>query len=177
MATLQTVVAGGALDRAAARHLEKGGLSLLYAIMMKTGGRPLAAALDSCLEASVAAEGGPVIFHCQKGKDRTGVLAMLIQTCLENNNNNNDNIDKELIDAYAVSGELIGEFPNQSKDGDDASSSTSTIDWSYFRGSPARAMEDTLAWTRQQYGSVDGYLDSIGFGEKKRDRLRKHCQQ
>ena len=170
MATLQTVVSGGALDRAAARHLERGGLPLLYAIMMKTGGRPLASALEACLTDS-----GPVIFHCQKGKDRTGILAMLLQTCLQSNSI--DNNDAEIVDAYALSGDLLGELPNQSKDSDDSSSSTSTIDWSYFRGSPVEAMKDTLAWTRQQYGSVEGYLDSISFGEEKRDRLRRYTQK
>lgn len=172
MAMLQTVLVGGALDRAAARHLERGGLPLLYAIMMKTGGRPLASALSACLEVSARTDGGPILFHCQKGKDRTGILAMLIQTCLQINSN-----DAEIVDAYALSGELLGELPNQSKDSDDSSSSTSTIDWSYFRGSPSEAMEETLSWIRGQYGSVEGYLDSISFGEEKRAQLRRYCQQ
>jgi len=166
-ATLQTAFQGGALDRAAARHLEKGGLPLLYQLMMKTGGRPLAMALEACLRAGRT--GAPVIFHCQKGKDRTGVLAMLLQTCLQSGD------DSLIVDAYALSGEFIGELPNQSKESDDSSSS-STIDWSYFRGSPADAMKETLKWTREQYGSVEAYLDSLSFGEKKRQELRKCCQ-
>ena len=165
-ATLQTAFSGGALDRAAARHLERGGLPLLYVLMMKTGGRPLASALEACLRA----RGSPVIFHCQKGKDRTGVLAMLLQTILQQSS------DASIVDAYALSGELLGELPNQTKDSDDNSSSSSMIDWSYFRGSPAEAMEETLAWTQEQYGSVGGYLDSISFGEEKREELRKCCQ-
>ena len=169
-ATLQTAFVGGALDRAAARQLEKGGLPLLYALMMKTGGRPLAQALEACLRVS-STDGGSVIFHCQKGKDRTGVLAMLLQTCLQEKED-----DATIVDAYALSGELIGELPNQSKESDDTSSSTSTIDWSYFRGSPTKAMEETLAWTREQYGSVEGYLDAISFGKEKRESLRK-CYQ
>lgn len=175
MATLQTVVVGGALDRAAARHLERGGLPLLYAIMMKTGARPLASALEACVNASASSDGGPIIFHCQKGKDRTGVLAMLLQTCLKSTSVGNN--DADIVDAYALSGELLGELPNQIKDNDDSSSSTSTIDWSYFRGSPAETMEETLTWIREQYGSVEGYLDSISFGEEKRSGLRRYCQK
>jgi len=174
MATLQTVVVGGALDHAAARHLEQGGLPLLYAIMMKTGGQKLAMALEEILRVSVSTNGGPVIFHCQKGKDRTGVLAMLLQTCLQKDVI--DSSDADVVDAYALSGELLGELPGQSKGDDDSSSSTSTIDWSYFRGSPREAMIDTLAWVRGQYGSIEEYLDSISFGEAKRAELRKHCQ-
>ncbi len=166
-ATLQTAYQGGALDRAAARHLEMGGLPLLYQLMMKTGGRPLAMALEACLRAG--SKGAPVIFHCQKGKDRTGVLAMLLQICLQSGD------DSLILDAYALSGELIGELPNQMKDSDDSSSS-STIDWSYFRGSPADAMKETLKWTREQYGSVEGYLDTISFGKEKREELRKCFQ-
>ncbi|VEU37733.1 unnamed protein product [Pseudo-nitzschia multistriata] len=172
MATLRTAVVGGALDKAAARHLERGGLPLLYSITMKTGGRPLAEALDACLEASASSGGGPVVFHCQKGKDRTGILSMLLQECL------GGSTDRDMVESYALSGSNIGELPNQTRagdGGDSSSSSSSTIDWSYFRGSPASAMEDTLAWTRRNYGSVEGYLDSICFGEEKRAQLRKHC--
>ena len=148
---------------------------MLYAIMMKTGGRKLAMALEEILRVSASTNGGPVIFHCQKGKDRTGVLAMLLQTCLQNDAI--DSSDADVVDAYALSGELLGELPGQSKGDDDSSSSTSTIDWSYFRGSPREAMIDTLAWVRGQYGSIEQYLDSISFGEAKRAELRKHCQK
>ena len=172
MATLRTAFVGGALDRAAARHLEQGGIPLLYALMMKTGGQPLGLALEACLRVSSSSDGGPVIFHCQKGKDRTGVLAMLLQTCLQADNN-----DAEIVDAYALSGELLGELPNQSKESDGASSSTSALDWSYFRGSPAEAMKDTLSWTRGQYGSVEGYMDTLSFGKEKRDELKRCYQQ
>ena len=175
MSILQTVMISGALDRAAARHLERGGLSLLMRVMMTTGSNQLALALDACRRASVSSDGGPVIFHCQKGKDRTGVLAMLLQTCLQKNNICDKDLDGEILGAYTLSGELLGEFPNQSEHSDNASSSTSTIDWSYFRGSPTEAMQDTLSWVRKQYGSVEGYLDSISFDEKKRNELRKYC--
>jgi len=174
-ATLQTVAKGGALDRAAARHLERGGLPLLYALTMTIGGKPLATALEACLRAS--AEGRPVIFHCQKGKDRTGILAMLLQVCLQQKNRNGDGDgDEAIVEAYAMSGPLIGELPNERREGDDESSSSS-IDWSYFRGSPADAMVETLAWTRRRYGSVEGYLDSISFGEEKRAQLRSYCRE
>jgi protein tyrosine/serine phosphatase len=180
IATLKTTFVGGALDRAAARHLEKGGLSLLYKIMIKTNASSiqLAKALDVCLKISEESNGTrPIIFHCQKGKDRTGILAMLLQICLAGEENEKYN-DAEIVDAYALSGELLDEMPNnieQQQQTQTTSSSSSTIDWSYFRGSPSSAMHDTLSSIRQQYGSITGYLDSIYFDEEKRSRLRKYC--
>jgi protein-tyrosine phosphatase len=43
--------------------------------MVATNAEPLAAAIGSVAE---AVEGGPVVFHCTAGKDRTGVVAALI---------------------------------------------------------------------------------------------------
>jgi protein tyrosine/serine phosphatase len=190
IATLKTVFVGGALDRAAARHLEKGGLSLLYKIMIKNNASSiqLAKALDVCLqisEESMTTNGTsrPIIFHCQKGKDRTGILAMLLQICLAGEEENEKYDDAEIIDAYSLSGELLNEMPNNNKQQQQqqqqtqtsSTSTSSTIDWSYFRGSPSSAMHDTLSSIRQQYGSVEGYLDSISFDKEKRSRLRKCC--
>ena len=183
IATLKTIFVGGALDRAAARHLEKGGLSLLYNIMIKTNASSiqLAKALDVCLQISEESNGTrPIIFHCQKGKDRTGILAMLLQICLvgEEEEENEKDIDADIIDAYALSGELLNEMPNtnnEQQQQQQTKTSSSTIDWSYFRGSPSSAMHDTLSSIRLQYGSIEGYLDSISFGKEKRSRLRKYC--
>ena len=46
------------------------------------------------------------------------------------------------------------------------------LDRSVFSGAPKEAMIETLAWIREQYGSVcPGYLDSIGFDESWRRRF------
>lgn len=160
-ATVQTAFQGGALDRAAARNLEKGGLSMLYSVMMATASRPIASALQTCVEAS---EKGPVLFHCQKGKDRTGVLAMLIQAILGQE-------ESEIVQAYAMSAELLGEEERSDAE-NNPSDSGGLVDWSYFRGSPESAIEDTLQWTKQRYGSVEAYLDAISFDDRQRSRLR-----
>ena len=204
----QTIFVGGALDRLAARHLEKGGLALLYQIMLQTAGDQLLRALTTILQILEEDEETQkkqqrqqqqqgstdddsstynnntrrrpiIIFHCQKGKDRTGILAMLLQSILCEGNERGT-IDKDIIESYAVSGNLLNEFPNTSNNNDDEQqqqqqASSSTIDWSYFRGSPAEAMRDTLQWIRQEYGSVNQYLDRISFDHEKRARLRHYC--
>ena len=168
-ATLQTAFKGGALDRAAARNLEEGGLPMLYTVMMSTAQQPLRMALEACLEESLK---GPVIIHCQKGKDRTGVLSMLIEKCV-------NKMDTEIIDNYSLSGDLLGgddaATASRSSDADFASSSDSggMVDWSHFRGSPSSAMEDTLEWIYQRYGSVEKYMDTISFDDQRRKIFRE----
>jgi rhodanese-related sulfurtransferase len=155
LATMSTIFQGGALDRAAARNLERGGHALLNTMIMTVGGDRIRTALQACLNES---KRGPVIFHCQKGKDRTGVVGMLIQTIMDCSIDN----DQAIISAYALSGECLGEEENyyteQNKIND---GSNGMIDWSYFRGSPAKGMADTLEWTRASYGSVEGYLNQV----------------
>ena len=45
------------------------------------------------------------------------------------------------------------------------------VDWSALRGSPAKAMQDTLAWVRQEYGAVDAFLEGAGADEAWRRTL------
>ena len=147
--TLKTVTTAGALDRAAARNLEQEGLSLLYTITLATSQRNFRKALKVC-----ALSKGPVVFHCQKGKDRTGLLAMLLQSYLGSTKD-------EIIETYAESGALIGE--TQQYDNTKESESGTFIDWSRFRGSPPSAMAKTLEWVEERYGSVENYLlDEVG---------------
>jgi len=145
-ATLQTIFSnGGALDRAAARHLEQHGPSLLYTVLLPTAQERLVQALEACC--CCDDKDNTVIFHCQKGKDRTGVLAMLLQHCLGAS-------DDEIIQAYAVSGDLLGGQDSSSSRDDNVDEkqksveSSSMIDWSHFRGSPPSAMVKTLEWTK-----------------------------
>lgn len=169
MATLNTIFTNGALDRAAARHLEDGGLPLLYLIMLATAPAAIKSVLEICL---AEGERGHVVFHCQKGKDRTGVIAMFLAALAGCS-------DTEIVDSYSESGFLIGEG-----DGDDYAretlrdrqkrkSGSAKISWSSFRGSPKKVMVETLAGLRSEYGSVDSYLDRAGFDKTKRAALKK----
>ena len=48
-----------------------------------------------------------------------------------------------------------------------------SIDYSRFRGAPKEVMEHALEHARRKHGSVDGYLDSIGFDSDARYRLAR----
>lgn len=167
--TLRTVFEGGALDRAAARHLEDRGLGLLYSIMLATAGPRIGAVVRICAEEMSR---GAVVFHCAKGKDRTGVIAMLMEVgCLGLS-------EDEVVSNYAASGALLG--------GEDARApynekysrkTTTTIDWSRFRGSPESAMRETLDWIHSTHGSVDTYLDSVGVTKEQRTAVALMASQ
>lgn len=160
-ATMQTVTSAGALDRAAARKMEDEGLSMLYTVTLATAQAQIRTALDVCAKAQ-----GPVVFHCQKGKDRTGLIAMLLQSCLGATH-------QEIVRTYAESGPLIGETAASEKNADSRSSDT-FIDWSRFRGSPPAAMKDTLEWIKSRHGSVENYIKTeLGLDINYVDNLRK----
>ncbi|GAX17589.1 hypothetical protein FisN_18Lh243 [Fistulifera solaris] len=159
-ATAQTIVQAGALDRAAARYLESQGLFGLYRSMLESGGPAFNQGLHICLQSK-----GPVLVHCQKGKDRTGLLSMMLQHCAGATR-------EEIIEAYSLSEQLLGPDRQQIRAGN---SNNDYIDWNLFRGSPAQAMIDTLDWMDCRYGSIDGYLDSIGFNAEHREAWKNKC--
>ena len=49
------------------------------------------------------------------------------------------------------------------------------LDPKIFLGAPVRVMRETISEIKREYGSIDGYLDTIGFGEEWRNRLRRAC--
>jgi hypothetical protein len=150
--------------------LNERGLPGLYEAILETGGADLCLTLrritehlertimkTTCDESSMPV----VVFHCVKGKDRTGLVAMLCQSIL-------GLTDEEIIIEYSLSAQcLLG--VNEEK-------STVPIpgrfDKRRFAGSPPMAMRDTLNLVRSRYGSVSpGYLNHIGFDQTWRDRF------
>ena len=92
---------------------------------------------------------------------------MLLQSVLEES-------EQDMLDSYAVSEVLLGEDRNIADKGASSASTSGLVDWSRLRGSPRKAMEETLSWTAQEYGSVNNYLE-LGCGvnlEKLRSSLR-----
>ena len=99
---------------------------------------------------------------------------MLIQSIMDPSLEN----DTEIVQAYALSASNLGEgegyYTSKDKIND---GSNGLIDWSYFRGSPAKGMEETLAWTRKTYGSVEAYLDAASFDSSKRNSFREQLRE
>ena len=69
-----------------------------------------------------------------------------------------------LISVTAVSANAMPNLKERAKD-------DGPVDWSALRGSPAKAMQDTLAWVRQEYGAVDAFLEGADADEAWRRTL------
>ena len=91
---------------------------------------------------------GSVLIHCAQGKDRTGVLAALLQHAA-------GDLEGEIVESYAASEALLAGRPRQEAEG----RASGGVDWSALRGAPAIAMTGTLQWLRQEYGAVDLFLE------------------
>ena len=104
----------------------------------------------------------PALVQCSQGKDRTGVVTMLVLSILGVE-------DEEIIKDYALSEQgLLGVRQQTVKE----------ICGMYgFKDEFTHAYPDTmialLQKIREKYGSVMRYLDSIGFDESHRDKLRQ----
>ncbi|KAI6655538.1 hypothetical protein LOD99_2037 [Oopsacas minuta] len=103
----------------------------------------------------------PALIQCSQGKDRTGVIAMLILSILGVK-------DEDIIEDYAKSEKgLVAMRVHTVKE----------ICGMYgFKDAFTHARPDTmidlLQSVRQKYGSVMLFLDEIGFDETHRDKMR-----
>ncbi|KAJ2556779.1 hypothetical protein EV175_001775 [Coemansia sp. RSA 1933] len=97
----------------------------------------------------------PILFHCQHGKDRTGIVAMLLLGIMD--------VDDQIIAAdYAQSEKQLAPVRQRMEMLDMGAVGLP----SSFCDSPAPAMLNLLRHIRSNYGSVRGYLRSAGLKEQ-----------
>lgn len=103
----------------------------------------------------------PILFHCTLGKDRTGIVAILILSVLGAS-------DEAIVHDYTLTEHTSETFA--------AFKYNFTVRESGLTEKFVHAHPDTcrgtLAFIRRSWGSVDGYLDWIGFSLEWRDALR-----
>ena len=138
-----------------------GGLKLLNEVMLDTSGPEIRAALRVVASASPTR---PCAFYCKVGKDRTGLIAALALHCCGAS-------EAQIVDDYALS-DGIGTQARAALGGGRVEAGLA-IDYSRFRGAPKEVMEHALAHAKRKHGSLDGYLDHVGFGADDRERLRR----
>ncbi|KAI9267684.1 protein-tyrosine phosphatase-like protein [Helicostylum pulchrum] len=106
-------------------------------------------------------ENYPIEVHCTQGKDRTGIVSALIMTIAGVPQdiiiNDYTKTQKGLAPVYDA---MLEEVRKSGLSED-------------FAQAPASNMRDFLNFLADKYGSVEGYLDVIGFGPDLRDRVRK----
>jgi protein-tyrosine phosphatase len=109
--------------------------------------------------------GLPALIHCHAGKDRTGVVVAVILAAV--------GVQPSAIAAdYALSAACLGQTYIDETRTWFASLGWSWEEYSQLAGSPAEVMLGVLEELDRRYGSVAGYLASIGVEAAALERLR-----
>ncbi|MFC3997588.1 tyrosine-protein phosphatase [Nocardiopsis sediminis] len=111
----------------------------------------------------IADAAGPVAFHCHSGKDRTGVIAMLVLTLA--------GVGADDVAAdYALTGRATERLVAEWR----ASYPHLTLTWPAYGTAPAETMQRFTAELTARYGSVHAYAAGhLGAGGDLADRLRE----
>lgn len=156
-----TIVSKAARDNIKKPFLDEingGGLPMLNELLLRFGAPGIRHVLDLVSDVNRH----PVAFYCTAGKDRTGMIAAIILALLGAN-------DDAIVEDYSLSANVYAEMgDNKAMVG---ALNQRSLDPKTFLGAPPHVMEDTLNTIRESYGSVEGYLDFIGFDEESRKRL------
>ena len=141
-------------------EINDGGLPMLNELILRFGAPGIRYVLELCADRTRH----PVAFYCTAGKDRTGIIAAIILAVL-------GVPDDDIVDDYSLSANVYAEM-NDHKAMVGALSQRN-LNPKTFLGAPRQVMLDTLVDVRENYGSVKGYLDWIGFGAESQENLRK----
>ncbi|THU89520.1 hypothetical protein K435DRAFT_760999 [Dendrothele bispora CBS 962.96] len=103
----------------------------------------------------------PILIHCTQGKDRSGLVVMLVLFTL--------GVPLEVVRAeYALSNQGLESIrESMVKEVEEIG-----MDVDYTKA-PEEVVDTVWNFLQEEYGGVDNYLDAIGFGEQKRETLRK----
>ncbi|KAK0626860.1 protein-tyrosine phosphatase-like protein [Immersiella caudata] len=122
-------------------------------------GPEIAQTLNSYLEPGAL----PSLVHCTQGKDRTGIIVILVLLIL--------GVPPDVIDYdYRLSDEALFADPENESRIAEIKEIGLTDDW----GETSQVLVTrTIQHLDSRYGGIDYYLDGIGFDDAKRVRLRE----
>eukprot|EP01120_Amphizonella_sp_Union-15-10_P017187 TRINITY_DN9478_c0_g1_i1.p1 TRINITY_DN9478_c0_g1~~TRINITY_DN9478_c0_g1_i1.p1 ORF type:complete len:359 (-),score=66.17 TRINITY_DN9478_c0_g1_i1:22-1098(-) len=138
-------------------HLNTDGLFGLYVLFLTYCGNRLGRALDLFLKPELY----PIHIFCNAGKDRTGLLTTLLLASLGVS-------EEDICDEYAKT-----QYADFGRHKAFESSLVKAGLISEFMEAPREVMVRTLEYLKTRYGSIDNYLEEIGFRLEKRMRLRR----
>lgn len=126
-------------------------LSDLYVQMLSIG----APALSGAFRALAEADNLPAVFHCAAGKDRTGVLAAMVLSSI-------GVADHVIVADYAISGRNMNELIERLKRDRPEALTAMNDQPSAYLAAPPDAMIRLLSHVNAEYGSMTGYVKSLG---------------
>lgn len=142
----------------------------LYLIMVKESGKQLA---DAVTAAATGLKTGSIVVHCTAGKDRTGLVIAFIQALLGVS-------EADIADNYCqTQANLEGKWADemikkyQAMLGNAALSAEAKESMGLLTSSPKSAIEATLAYIKQNHGSVEAYLKANGLSDETVATLRQ----
>ena len=134
-------------------------LSDLYITILNTHQEKIREVMERIVER----KGEPIVFHCAVGKDRTGVIAMLLLRLA--------GVPEEIIVAdYSVSAEnMKSVFEEQRKIFQQKGIEVPEV----LLSSPKEEMEKTLDYLKSTWGDVETYLKECGVEVEDLEKLKK----
>ena len=116
--------------------------------------------LEQCATAT------PLLLHCTHGKDRTGLVsALVLHVCGASRDAIVADYTASNEWGCSVEGRYIMEQMMPAR-------LAGLFELDPWCEAPPEAIEEVFAKVQAKYGSVDAYLDGIGFGSAQRQRLR-----
>jgi protein-tyrosine phosphatase len=124
-----------------------------YTEMLQEGGPRYAAALRVLAGAGAL----PAVFHCAAGKDRTGLLAMLVLGAIGVSHD-------DIVEDYALSSRALAAFRERAAEDPQAAAALASTPTVFFAADPT-AMSRLLTDIEAAHGSVRGYAKALGVDE------------
>ena len=133
----------------------------LYLLETPDFGQKIVAALEVIAEPVKH----PLVFHCSAGKDRTGILTAILLSVL-------GVADKDVIEDYTLSNLYMEELTKRFRRDPHMAKLTGHLP-DYFWEATTESMELFLTAVKNEYGSIEGYLESSGADSTLPKRLKE----
>lgn len=109
--------------------------------------------------------GGPALFHCSAGKDRTGIMAMLLLSVL-------GVAEEDIVAEFDLTNTYRTESRMEEMAEVFAKIDLDVEDFRPIMSAPVPAMIGALAWIRAEHGTAEAYLVDGGLDQATIERMR-----
>jgi len=93
----------------------------------------------------------PILFYCNTGKDRTGIISALVLGMIGVG-------DSAIVEDYHNSQSQLEEVRKYQ---------------SFRSEAPKEAISEMLSWLKKKHGTINDYLNTIGFSNEKQQAVKK----